>query len=550
MMAAFLEQQDPSIKQRRKEIEERLAEAGLHQRPRLLFPDEITPTDSGDRLEKLIQVLQDLGPVFSLFGRYLGTRADLLSITQCRALNSIEDRADPVPTEMIGSLLEQAWGKPPESVFLSFEDSLRSSRLIVQTHYGRFVDGTPVQVQVVRPEFKALVERDSQLLQLLHPAFLMVGWRDFPTESVAADFLRFLPLTMDRAADIAAMQSISEDAEKFEEMAASTILPDLSTTLVRTVERLPGWTLEEMMPDAYEDHDYPVNLDLGPTDVAGLTCLVWLRQALFGTQYPVEIDPEDISLLPTHKIVFHNGLFTSLPSIAQDHIWHYLQATAAQDPDTAFEFLMEEMEDRHAVVNEAELRVRFRQVVPFRDGAWSISESGDSLAEHLFVHWRLFREYGLQPRIHLLDFYRGLFSIITITRRLAPEYDALRVGLDQLSLKMGMDQMRDMMDMSVWQDTFGKYAASAFELPKRLDDVLERTAEGRYRSGHKSSEGGGGGHRTGSAKITGLLCLMAAIVLVYNHVTGSTGMEESGEQIIAVLLLVLGISVLRVIKNS
>ncbi len=556
-MATFLESRDPDIKQRRQEIEGLLAEHGLEHRRRMFFKEEVSAPESKDRLKKFRFALESLGPVFSLFGRYLGTRADLLSIPECLELMLIPDRSDPMDSKMVHAVLEKEWGRKPETVFLSFDESPRSSRLVYQMHYGRFVDGTPVRIQIINPSFQSLVERDSQVLHLLNPAFVAIGWNDFPTEAVIADFMRFIPLYVDRQADMDAMTTLAEEARQSEYFAAPQYLPDLSTSLVRTVERMQGWSLDEMMAGSSEEgeasfkHELPKNLDLGLTDVARRTCFVWLRMALFGSHYPVEIDSGDISILPTHKVVFHDGIFTSLPSVAQDHIWQYLQATAAHDPDSAFDYLMQEMEDRDSALNESELRTRFRQVVPFRDGAWSHSDSGNSLAENLFVHWRLIRECGLQPRIHLLDFFKGLFTLVSITKRLVPEQDALREGLDELRLRMGFGKMREMMDLNVWQDTFGKYATSMFELPKRLDEIMERTSEGGFRPGQNSSGNRrSASQRSTSAKVVGMVCMMGAIILVYNHLAGGSGGDEWGERIAAVLLLILGVSVLRVIRKT
>jgi len=43
---------------------------------------------------------------------------------------------------------------------------------------------------------------------------------------------------------------------------------------------------------------------------------------------------------------------------------------------------------------------------------------------------------------------------------------------------------------------------------------------------------------------------MGAIILVYNHLAGGSGGDEWGERIAAVLLLILGVSVLRVIRKT
>jgi predicted unusual protein kinase regulating ubiquinone biosynthesis (AarF/ABC1/UbiB family) len=558
MIAAFWGKQELDNKDRRQEIEDCLAEHGLKPRQRMWVKEETSSTQSKVHVKRLRSIIESLGPVFSLFGRYLGTRVDLFPISVCLELLEIPDVTEPMDHDTVQSIIKQEWGQKSASVLLSFDPSPRSSRLVYQTHFGRFMDGTPVRIQLINPVFPKLVERDSPLLYLLQPAFLSVSAIGFRIKAVIADFMRFLPLYLDRPTDYNGMMALADDATQFNELAVPPFMPDLSTSLIRTIERLPGWSLDELMPaspDKYvgsHEDEMPKNLDLGISDVARRTCYVWLRQALFGSQYPVEIRPDDLSILPTHKIVFHDGIFTSLPSISQDHIWQYLQATAGQDPDTAFDYLMQEMENRESFEDESELRVRFRQVVPFRDGPWSLSDSGDSLAEHVFVHLRMIREYGLQPRVHLMDFYRGLFTLVAITKKLVPEQDALREGLDELRLKMGYEQIREMMDLNVWQDTFSKYAMSVIELPKKLDEVLERVSGDGINSGQKSSSGrsSSAGQKSRSAKIIGILCMMGAMVLVYNHLIGTIDEDLWVTRTVAIILLMLGISALGLIRKT
>src|SRR5262249_39921761 len=160
--------------------------------------------------------------------------------------------------------------------------------------------------------------------------------------------------------------------------------------------QLPGTPLGELItahekpeigyaPAAFE------GVGLEPHTLARRLCMVWLRQALLGKQFPVELRPEDIVLLPNKQIAFTGGVFTSLTSDAQKNLWHYVIATSTEAPDRACSYLLREIEQERPV-HEDELRYRFREVVPSRDGGWRGSGDSSSLSEHLFVHWKLVSE--------------------------------------------------------------------------------------------------------------------------------------------------------------
>jgi hypothetical protein len=199
---------------------------------------------------------------------------------------------------------------------------------------------------------------------------------------------------------------------------------------------------------------------------------------------------------------------------------------------------------------ENEVRQRFRQVVPFRDSGWSLSGDGNSLAEHLFIHWKLAGAHGYLPPPHLTPFYRGLFMIARLARRLDPEHDALADGLQDVRLIAGVERLRALADPSALGERAEKYAAMMMDLPQQLDEALTLVSEGRARVKPQAPEADERLERKNSAAtFTALLMLLTAFVLLSQHFAKSlAGTYAEGVKV--ALFLALGGMLLRVASRA
>jgi hypothetical protein len=326
-----------------------------------------------------------------------------------------------------------------------------------------------------------------------------------------------------------------------------------------TIEQLAGQTLEEIIPlfangEPEERATAAVasrDVEVDPIDLARRLCLGWLRQALLGDWFPVELHPKSIMILPNKQIAFTGGEFARLPSDAKKNLWHYLIAASTEDPDKACAYLLKEMIREGRPVDEDALRHRFRGIVPFRDGGWSRSGDSRSLAEHLFVHWKLMSEHGLRPQHHLIAFYRGLFQTAANARRLAPHSDSLLAGLQGVRTTEMLAQFRDMMGLSQLSDNLDKYAAMTMGLPQSLNEALTHIAEGSARV--KLLGSGAVGHRppkNSSAVVIALLLALAAVTLFSHHLATSAGVGGWLDRISAVVFVLLGALLLRAASRA
>lgn len=519
----------PPESARRREVERVLAEAGLLPGPRSIA----ATIEEESFVLRLRAALERLGPAFSAFGLYLASRADLLPAGDCLELAVLPDRGEPMTADALLGLVAGELLRSPREVFEAFDESPCESRLYYQVHKARLLDGRPVIVRAVRPGFDVWLERDLPLLPLLGPAFAEAGRAGFFVEETVADFSASLLQALDLAAQAEALNALAAETEGFGPLRAPRVHPGLTTPNLLVLQDPGGRTMEERLRDS----------DGATSELARRLCLVWLRQALLGRIVPVEPWGGNVAVLADDRIAFTGGAFTKPPSPFQGNFWSYLIAASNQDPEEACTYLLREMTLEGPPSAEEQLRLRLRQAVPFRDGGWSVR--GETLAEHLFLHWRFAREAGFRPRAHLLAFYRGLAAVTVTARRLAPDRDALLQAFEEVRLLSSVQQFGDLMTPGQMREMFERYAALMVELPEKLDEVLTLAAEGNLRRSPRAPEPAEPPRSLSATVWVTLLLALAAVFLLAPQLGGVWG-----ERVGALLFLLLGALLLRLVVKA
>jgi ubiquinone biosynthesis protein len=119
------------------------------------------------RGERLRLALQELGPIFVKFGQAVSTRRDLLPADIADELAKLQDRVPPFPGDIARELVGRAYGKPVEAVFQEFDTTPLAAASIAQVHPARLKSGEEVVVKVLRPDMRAIIERDLEVLHAL-----------------------------------------------------------------------------------------------------------------------------------------------------------------------------------------------------------------------------------------------------------------------------------------------------------------------------------------------------------------------------------------------
>lgn len=112
--------------------------------------------------------LEEMGTLFLKLGQLLSTRSDLLPPDIIAQLSLLQDKVAPFDSDTAKREIEQpktGLGLPINELFARFDDKPLAAASIAQVHTACLHDGREVVVKVVRPNIKAGIVADFELLR-------------------------------------------------------------------------------------------------------------------------------------------------------------------------------------------------------------------------------------------------------------------------------------------------------------------------------------------------------------------------------------------------
>ncbi|MEF2978307.1 ABC1 kinase family protein [Subtercola sp. YIM 133946] len=151
-------------------------------------------TTSEQRAAAVVKTINQSGVTFVKLGQVLSTRRDLVPEPYLSALASLQSGASTIAWPAVRKVIEDELGRPISDVFQSIEEEPLAAASVAQVHRGTLLDGTRVVVKVQRPEARAQVEADVDIiLRLAKTAETHTQQgRDLRAESVAKGFTQTL----------------------------------------------------------------------------------------------------------------------------------------------------------------------------------------------------------------------------------------------------------------------------------------------------------------------------------------------------------------------
>ncbi len=513
------------LRERRRELRARLAAAGLRRwRLRSITATEILGAERSPA-SRFGELLDGLGPLYAAFREYLSLRADLLPLPDCHDLAQSSLHPPPIGRERAMELLRRELGDEADMVILTLSEPQRGNWLF-QWYDAELPDGTPVTVKLLRPELESQFTREANLIPVL--ADIQLVARDgSPTDmgSAADGFLHYLARRMDLAAETRELQQMDESAREFDGFAVARVHPRLCSSQVVTVETLAGARPLVEAPSKEGNHDLGRHLSL-----------LWLQQALLGGLYPDAPLEDEIALLPDHSIAVTGGRFTRLERCLRRDLLRYLTASARDEMDRACELLLDQCDAGRGATARFRMQRLFRLAEPFRAGGWSQHYAGQHLSDTLFVQWRMTHTNGYRFKPPLQDLARGLYDLDRHCRRLSPERDGLRLGLNDVRVIAAAVRLREYLGPGNLQENLYQQIQSGYLLLRRAADSSRRR-ERDENDRHKPA-----GHRRDMPTVAlGLLLVVVCLSLIGGRLLPD-GSGESGEALAAMLYTLVALA--------
>ena len=428
----------------------------------------------GPRAIRLRQALEDLGPVFVKLGQLLSTRRDMLPEDIADEFARLQDNVPPFPGKEARRIIEEAFGRKIEELFIEFNETPIASASIAQVHAATLKDGRKMIVKVVRPEIENIIQRDLGLMYFLAKQaerYSDDGRKLRPT-NVVSEFNKTIMGELDLMREAANATQLRRNFSDSDKLYVPEVEWQLTSDNVMVMERISG---------------IPVS-DIARLKAAGID-FKWLAEAgveIFFTQvfrdsyFHADMHPGNIFVSkpepdkPAKVMVVDFGIMSSLSEFDQRYLAENFLAFLNRDYQRVAELHVESGWVPHGTrVDEFESAIR-TVCEPLFDR--SIREiSFGTLLLRLF---QTARRFGMVIMPQLLLLQKTLVNIEGLGRQLYPELDIWKTARPQMEHWMS-DRVGLRGLIRGTRENIPRWLDRLPELPNKTIDLIERLRDGR-----------------------------------------------------------------------
>ncbi len=436
--------------------------------PALELPADAEPgagaaaTDGTD----LARDLERMGPTFIKLGQVLSTRPDLLAQPQLDALARLQDQVEPFPFAAAREVLEEELGARLSKLFADFEEQPIAAASLGQVHRARLRDGRLAAVKVQRPDVRARVAEDLEVLQraaALLDRHTSLGDR-YRFVDLIEEFRRTLQRELDYTVEAANMEHMAQILEPFSRLLVPAPFAGLSTGRVLTMEYVQGRKITDVSPLG--------RIDFDGVALADQLFAAYLDQILVRGFFHADPHPGNVFLTDDGRLALLDlGMVGRLTPEMQERLLRLLLATSDGRGEEVAE-LAQSIGEPLEHFDAAALRRSIGTLVADNQDV----KAADLAAGRVMIELhRVSSVAGLRLPAELALLGKTLLQLDEIGRLLAPEFDpnkALREHAAELSRK----RMRSRTSLRRILATSHDLAEFAERLPARANRILDKVA--------------------------------------------------------------------------
>ena len=234
----------------------RVSGSYLGQRIKGVFQDSDTRRDALHKLhlenaERVVDTMGALKGAAMKVGQSLALATDGLNLPPevSRILGKLNDRAEPVPFDIIQSSIERELEGSLSSLFADFDEEPLGTASLAQAHAARLQDGRRVVVKVLHHGIEDSVDSDLRALRGILVAGQVLRRPKEELDNAFAEVRERLFEELDYYQEAANLEFFRKNL-KLDGVRVPASVPSLSTGRVLTMERLNGSNLDTFLETA------------------------------------------------------------------------------------------------------------------------------------------------------------------------------------------------------------------------------------------------------------------------------------------------------------
>jgi predicted unusual protein kinase regulating ubiquinone biosynthesis (AarF/ABC1/UbiB family) len=393
---------------------------------------------------RLRLALEELGGAWIKLGQMLAMRFDLLPAPYCDELFKLLNQVKPFPYEQVREIIRRELGDVPEVLFASFTPESFAAASIGQVHRAVLPTGEAVAVKVQRPDVRAVMEADIDLMyataRLVDSTRLFGATR---TRDVIDEFARWTADELDYLVEARQAGRLHANADGDRSERNARVYREYTSSQVLTSELIEGVPLIEIMyakregNTAYLDALAGAGYDLDRV----VRHLDWnmLNQVYVHGYFHADPHPANLYVLPGEAIGYVDfGQVGQLSERVRDSLTYYTWLLFRGDVERAVDELMRWLAPTPstdaAVARRRLVRAHEKFLYSTATGR-ARSDSNPSLARRPYAEapnpysalavdiMQIIRDTQLTMSQNLVSYLKMLVTLGTLRHQLAVDYD-------------------------------------------------------------------------------------------------------------------------------
>ena len=412
--------------------------------------------------------LEELGPTFVKLGQLLSTRADLVPRPYREALARLQEHVEPFGFAEVEAIVTEELGVRISKGFRTFDAQPVAAASLGQVHRAELRDGRPVVVKVQRPGIQEQIAEDLDAIAEI--AALADGHTDVGRRlgfgDMVAEFRATLLSELDYRQEAANLTAVGTNLAGHPRVHVPRPVPDYSTAVVLTMERVEGRSLGSIGPLGLMEVDGPA--------LAHALFAAYLDQILLHGLFHADPHPGNVLVTEGGDLALLDlGMVARVSERMQDQLVKLLLAVGEGQGREAADVALtigRPLDDFDA----ERFRARAEDLVNRTQG----STVGELQAGAMVLELtQAAGESGLRLPSELTMLGKALLHLDEVTRTLDPGFDpnrAIREESDDLIRRKILHSARPGNLLSTAMEA----REFAERLPGRINQVMDALAEG------------------------------------------------------------------------
>ena len=192
--------------------------------------------------ERIVAMLQQLGPTYVKIGQMMASRSDILPAVWISELSKLQSDAAPFGYDDVVAIVTKELGAPPEVIYATFDPVPFAAASTAQVHQATLHDGTLVAVKVQRPRILAKTQADLGVIQQLAGVAekRLAMARKIGLQAIVSEFAKGVLKELDYRNEAYHARRLADGMTRFPEIHVPRVYDDLSGQRVITMEFVHG----------------------------------------------------------------------------------------------------------------------------------------------------------------------------------------------------------------------------------------------------------------------------------------------------------------------